>query len=390
MMRPKQLDKRIDYSVILPVFLLALIGLASLYVAYSHDGMTSSPIQEVLKQGTWFVLGIFVAILVMQLNAKWIWKLTPWAYLAGCVLMIILAIFYDRAAYAQWGSKNWLRFGGFSLQPSELMKIAYILAMARLITQHNLVHLQRTIRSDWQLIFKMVLLTIPIGIFQLIQDDFGTMLTYTAIFGGLFLMSGISWRITLPIIGIGAFLGATAIFLVTTPSGRDILYTIGFKPYQFLRIESWLDPFSDPNGASFQQARSLMAVGSGGIFGKGFNVSDVYVPVRESDFIFTVIAENFGFVGSSFVIFLYFLLIYRIMHVCLDSNNQFYTYIASGWIMMLLFQVFENIGASIGLLPLTGLTLPFVSQGGSSLLANMIALGIVLSMRYQHDYDTLN
>ena len=377
------LDKRIDYSVILPVFLLSLIGLASLYVAYSQDLVTTNVAKEVTKQGIWYILGIIVVIVVMQMKTEWLWKATPFLYIAGCIVMLFLWKFHDKELALVTGSRNWFTFGSMSFQPSEIMKIAYILAIARIITAHNAFHRLRTLKTDFELLGKLILITIPIVIFQIMQDDFGTMLTYTAILGGMFLMSGISWRITLPIIFVAVCLGVTGLYLVTTENGRNILYAIGFKPYQFGRVESWLDPFADPTGASFQQARSLIAVGSGGLFGKGFNVSEIYVPVRESDLIFSVVAENFGFIGSSFVIFLYFLLIYRIMHVCLDSNNQFYTYIATGWIMMLLFQVLENIGATIGLLPLTGLTLPFISQGGSSLLANMVALGLVLSMRFQ-------
>ena len=136
---------------------------------------------------------------------------------------------------------------------------------------------------------------------------------------------------------------------------------------------------------SYQPAQGLLAIGSGGLLGKGFNTSDVYVPVRESDMIFTVIGENFGFIGGAFVIFLYFILIYRMIRVCFDTNNEFYAYIASGLIMMLLFHVFENIGANIGLLPLTGIPLPFISQGGSSILGNMIGIGLILSMRFQNE-----
>ena len=119
------------------------------------------------------------------------------------------------------------------------------------------------------------------------------------------------------------------------------------------------------------------------MFGKGFNVSDIYVSVRESDMIFSVIGENFGFIGSTLVIVLYFMLIYQMIRVCFDTNNEFYAYISTGIIMMILFHVFENIGANIGLLPLTGIPLPFISQGGSALLSNLIGIGLILSMRYQ-------
>ena len=126
----------------------------------------------------------------------------------------------------------------------------------------------------------------------------------------------------------------------------------------------------------------MISVGVGGLWGKGVGVANVNVPVRESDMIFTVIAEDFGFVGSAFLIFLYFMLIYRMIRVTFKSNNQFYTYISTGIIMMILFHVFENIGAAIGVVPLTGIPLPFISQGGSALMANIIGLGLVLSMKY--------
>lgn len=132
-----------------------------------------------------------------------------------------------------------------------------------------------------------------------------------------------------------------------------------------------------------QVASAMMAIGSGGLFGKGFNTSEIAVQVRESDMIFSVIGENFGFIGSAFVVLLYFILIYRMIRVCFDTNNEFYSYLATGIIMMILFHVFENIGANIGLLPLTGIPLPFISQGGSALLSNMVGVGLILAMRYQ-------
>ena len=180
-------------------------------------------------------------------------------------------------------------------------------------------------------------------------------------------------------------MGAGTIYLITTETGRDLLSKLGVEAYKFDRIDLWLNPFHTDPDRSFQPALALTAIGSGGLFGKGFNVSDVYVPVRESDMIFTVVGENFGFIGGCFIILLYFILIYRMIRVCFDTNNEFYAYIATGIIMMILFHVFENIGANIGLLPLTGIPLPFISQGGSSILGNMIGVGLIMSMRYQQE-----
>ena len=172
--------------------------------------------------------------------------------------------------------------------------------------------------------------------------------------------------------------------MVTSTVGRTILEHIGFQAYQFDRVDTWLHPEQDTSNQGYQLWQSIKAVGSGGITGTGFNNSKVYVPVRESDMIFSVIGENFGFIGSALLILLYLLLIYLMIRVTFDTRNEFYAYISTGVIMMILFHVFENIGMNIGLLPLTGIPLPFISAGGSSLIGNLIGIGMVMSMRYHH------
>lgn len=381
--RSTSTDSRIDYGVILPVFLLCLVGLASLYVALSQDPTGQNVLQKMAIQSLWYVIGTIAIIVIMHLKSKWIWKLTPFIYGLGLAVMLALLRFYDKDLANVTGSKNWFKFGSFTFQPAELMKIAFILMLALVVTSHNVKYRNRNLSTDGFLIGKMALVSLPVLGLVMLQKDFGTMLVFLAILGGVFLMSGISWRIIIPVVALFVVIGGGTIYLVTTETGRELLYNVGFKSYQFARIDSWLNPFHDTSGLSYQPAQGLLAIGSGGMFGKGFNVSDVYVPVRESDMIFTVIGENFGFIGGSFVILLYFILIYRMIRVCFDTNNEFYAYIASGIIMMILFHVFENIGANIGLMPLTGIPLPFISQGGSSILGNMIGIGLILSMRFQ-------
>ncbi len=376
-------DSRIDYGIILPVFILCLIGLLSLYVALSHDPRDPNIFRSLVMQTVWYVVGTLAIVVIIHFDAKLLWRLTPFLYVIGLAVMLALLKYYDPTLAASTGSKNWFKFGTLTFQPSELMKIAYILMMALTITKHNVTNKLHTLKNDLVLIGKLLLVTIPVLVLVLAQKDFGTMLVFLAIFAGMFLISGISWLIVIPVIALAAVVGISLILLVATDTGREMLTHLGFKNYQFARIDSWLEPFHDPQGESFQLAHALMAIGSGGLFGTGYNVSHVYVPVRESDMIFTVIGENFGFVGGAFVILIYFILIYRMIRLSFDMNNEFYAYIASGIVMMMLFHVFENIGANIGLLPLTGIPLPFISQGGSSILGNMIGIGLILSMRYQ-------
>lgn len=379
------LDNRIDYGVILPVFLLSIIGILSLYVALSNDPLRPEIGNMLMKQGLWYLVGGISIVVVMHFNSKLLWRLTPIFYAIGLVMMGLLLKFYDPYLESQTGSKNWISFGGTTFQPSELMKIAFILMLAYIVTMHNVKNVDRTLKSDFWLIGKMLLVTMPVLILILLQDDFGTMLVFLAIFSGVFLMSGISWKIILPTFLVAILIGAGTIYLVTTTAGREFLYSVGFKSYQFERIDLWMKPFHHDPNRSQQPALALTAIGSGGLFGKGFNNSDVYVPVRESDMIFTVVGENFGFIGGCFIILLYFILIYRMIKVCFETNNEFYAYIATGIIMMILFHVFENIGANIGLLPLTGIPLPFISQGGSSILGNMLGVGLIMSMKYQKE-----
>lgn len=384
------LDNRIDYGVILPVFLLSIIGILSLYVALNNDPTRPQITTMLMKQVLWYIVGGTSIVIVMHFSSKLLWRLTPVFYAIGLIMMALLLKFYDPYLEKQTGSKNWISIGGTTFQPSELMKIAFILMLAYVVTLHNANHPNRTLKSDLWLIAKMSLVTLPVVLLILLQDDFGTMLVFLAIFGGVFLMSGISWKIIVPTFMLALLIGVGTIYLVTTTAGREFLYSVGFKPYQFDRIDLWMHPFHNDPDRSFQPALALTAIGSGGLFGKGFNHSDVYVPVRESDMIFTVIGENFGFIGGCFIILLYFILIYRMIRVCFDTNNEFYAYIATGIIMMILFHVFENIGANIGLLPLTGIPLPFISQGGSSILGNMLGVGLIMSMKYQKEANIEN
>ena len=381
----RSLDSRVDYSLILPVFCLLVIGVVAIYIAASHDYPQN--IWPILgQQLAWIVLGIIISFVVMFFNTKFLWQATPYLYALGLVLMVLPLVFYNPNLVAATGAKNWVSIGGVTLfQPSEFMKISYILILARVIVQFTQKHKEkeRTIALDFHLILWLIVFTLPVLVLLALQSDLGTALVFVAIFAGLVLLSGVSWKIIIPIFAtvVSGIAGFLAIFI--TKDGRAFMHQIGMPTYQINRILAWLNPFDYAQTTTYQQAQGQIAIGSGGLFGQGFNVSNLLIPVRESDMIFTVIAEDFGFIGSVLVITLYLLLIYRMLKITLKSNNQFYTYISTGFIMMLLFHIFENIGAVTGLLPLTGIPLPFISQGGSAIISNLIGVGLLLSMSYQ-------
>ena len=381
----RSFDSRVDYSLILPVFCLLVIGVVAFYISVSHDYPKN--VWPILgQQLAWIALGIIFSFVVMFFNTKFLWQSTPYLYGLGLALMVLPLIFYNPSLVAATGAKNWVSIGGYTLfQPSEFMKISYILMLAYVIVTFTKKYKDkaRTIGLDFLLILWMIVFTIPVLVLLALQSDLGTAMVFVAIFAGLVLLSGVSWKIIIPVFVtvVSAITGFLAIFI--TKDGRAFLHQLGMPTYQINRILAWLNPFDYAQTTTYQQAQGQIAIGSGGVFGQGFNVSNLLIPVRESDMIFTVIAEDFGFIGSVVVIALYLLLIYRMLKITLKSNNQFYTYISTGFIMMLLFHIFENIGAVTGLLPLTGIPLPFISQGGSAIISNLIGVGLLLSMSYQ-------
>lgn len=374
---------RIDYGIILCVMLLAMIGLVSLYstVSLMQDGSIRTTIMQVI----WYVLGVVVAGIIMLFDSKQLWKITNYLYWIGILALIATLFLYDRSLAVSTGAKSWINIPiiNFTLQPSEFVKIPYILILSKTVTLHNSSFADRTLESDFMLIGKLLLYSILPFTLLMLQNDLGTTLVYIAILAGIILLSGIQWKILLPVIIVVLTVGIGTIILVVY--NRDFLKeAFGFQEYQFERIDTWLDPYHDTTRASYQVIQAFKAIGSGGVFGKGLGISDVYVPVRESDMIFATIAENFGFVGGSFLIFVYFVLVYNMIKIVYDTKNEFYAYIATGVIMMIVFHVLENVGMNIGLLPVTGIPLPFVSQGGSALLGNMMGIGLIMSMRFHH------
>jgi rod shape determining protein RodA len=370
--------------------MLALIGLASLYVAAYHDTGVVSVFRMVFMQALWYVIGMVAVMIIMRFDSEQLWRISPYLFGLGVFLMVAVLIFYSREYAASTGGKSWFAIGPLTFQPSEVMKPAFIVMLARVIAEHNIEYQDHNFRSDRYLLFKIALWTIPILVLVLAQHDFGTTLVFVAIVFGMTLVSGITWKILGPILGAAAVLGGTAIYLVTEDAGRKILEKFGFQAYQFARVDAWLNPSADTSNSGYQLWQAMKAIGSGGLTGTGFNVSHVNVPVRESDMIFSVIGENFGFVGTVLLLLLYLLLIYQIFQVVNDTANQYYAYIAAGVIMMLLFHIFENIGMNIGLVPLTGIPLPFISQGGSALVGNMIGIGLVMSMRFHYKSYSLS
>lgn len=371
---------KLDYGIILTLMLLAIVSFIAIYSAQSTDQYKAN---FVASQAQWYVIGSIAVIFIIQFDSDQMKKISKYAYGLGMLLLIILLLLpVSDFTPIKNGAKLWFVIPHVGqIQPSEFMKIATIMLLAQITAAHHEKFIQKTVKTDFLLLIKIsVIFGLPF-MFTIIED-LGTALVFIAIFLGMVLVSGVTWKLLLPIFSFFTLLAGTAMYLAIWQ--RPLMEKLGVDPYQFKRIDSWLDPYSHRTDAGMQLVNSMLAIGSGQTTGKGFSNREVYMPESHSDFIFSTIGEEFGFIGGSIVISLFFMLIYQITKTGIDTKNPFYSYICVGVISMITFHVFQNIGMTIQVLPITGIPLPFISYGGSSLLSNMIAMGIVLSIRYHY------
>lgn len=375
--------QQIDYNLLFILFLLICSSCIAIYSAVGqYEG------NFVVKQLVWYSVGFTAIAFVMILDFDQFLKLSWYIYGFGIFLLLGIVVIpmvdpnagtTDALVPSINGAMSWYRYGGIAFQPSELMKVALIITISNVITIHNDTYKDRSLKGDFLLLGKVMLVSIPPVFLVMSQPDLGTTLVFIAIIASLILVSGIRWRIIL-LLTLLFSLFITGLVMIYIYFPEFFLDHI-LASYQLNRFYGWLQPYEFEQGFGFQLVKSLLAIGSGQLYGKGFAEGNVYFPEAQTDFIFSVIGEEFGFMGTSFVISLFFLLVYRIIHTALESNDPFGSYLCAGVIGMITFQVFQNIGMTIGLLPITGIPLPFISYGGSSILASMIAIGLVLNVR---------
>lgn len=350
---------------------LILVGLG----AFSYLGISGSGagVETAQRQVIWYVLGFLVLAFSLLFHYHLYRNLAYLLYGIGIVLLIGV-LFTEPINNAT----SWYNLGPVLFQPSELMKLFLILVVARYLekSSENPNHLQK-----WYHLLPPALLVVVPLLLVLIQPDLGTAMVYVGILATMLLVGGIRLR---HVLYLGSLVGSFFAVMTVLYFYRDDLFFKIIKPYQWDRIVYWLNPDLEALGRGFQLKQSLIAVGSGQLLGKGVNTgtqaSYGWVPVGESDFIFTVIAESTGFIGSSILIVLFFFLIYRMIRIAMEAQDSFGSYVVAGVVGMFTFQIFENIGMTIQLMPITGIPLPFISYGGSSLLTNFLIIGIVLNI----------
>jgi len=357
---------------------VAIIALSAYTLAVTtHDDVAGDPYYYVIRQCIYAVIGIALMFALARIDYSRFRELRVGLYTAmiGSILLVLAL------GEATRGSRRWIELPFFTFQPSELGKLILILALAAFALDRA----RRT--SEARRTGRLLLLGIvPAGIVFL-APDLGGGLVYGVITLAVMFIAGISWKHFAVLGGIAA--AAIAIVLVVAPAlGTPIL-----EPYQEERITSFLNPSEDPRDSSYQINQSLIAVGSGGKTGRGSEATQTqagFLPERHTDFIFAVVGERFGFAGAAFLLSLYALLIWRALRILTLSKNLYGAMIAGGIAAMLMFHLFVNVGMNVGVAPVTGIPLPLMSFGGSSVVVTFMAIGILQSIYVQARLNSRN
>lgn len=361
------------------ILLLAFITISVLAI-YNAQQLGQYPGQNFAsRQLIYFGIGILLLILLQFVDTEILYKSSVYLYIFGVLIVVLLHFSPASIAEPVNGAKSWFnRIPFITIQPSEFTKIAIIVFLAMLVVKHKEKFKVATAKSDLWLIAKILLFTaLPVA-FIAVQTDLGTAIVFMFIAGIIILLSGIDWKILSLILVTGISAVVLAVFLVVN-FPEIATEKLGIQPYQIKRVVTWFDPTVQVSDDTFQIDRSLLSVGSGQLTGKGMKSAEVGLPEAHTDFIFSIIGESFGFVGAALTIFLFFLLIYRLVTLGMKAyeTNPFGAYICFGFMAMILIHTFENIGMTIGIMPITGIPLLLVSYGGSTTLSTMIGFGIV-------------
>lgn len=377
--------RKIDWILVALLTILAIISVTTISSAMG-GGQYSANFS--IRQIIYYILGTIIALVIMLISPKKIRNNTYILYFIFCVLLIGLLILPETSITPIInGAKSWYSFGPVSIQPSEFMKVILILALAKSVSNHNRFTFNKSFQTDLVLFFKIIGISIVPMALILLQNDLGTTLVICAIIIGIMLVSGITWRILAPLF-IAAFVFGGTIILAIIYKPTLIESLLGVKMYQMGRINSWLDPYSYSAGDGYHLTESLKAIGSGQLFGKGFNHGEVYIPENHTDFIFSVVGEEMGFIGAVVLLLIFLALIFHLIRLATKVESPFSKIFIIGYVSLLVFHILQNIGMTIQLLPITGIPLPFISYGGSSLWSLMVGIGVVLSIHF-HQRQTM-
>lgn len=360
---------KINYKILIPIILLSIISIITIYSSLTYTSPSLGNLA--LKQALWYGVGWILVFILIKLGNDYLYRHTWFLYIIGNILLLLLLFFGTPIN----NSKCWFILPGIgSIQPSEFMKIFIMLVLATMIHDFRNDYKNPDCRDEFIFILKTLGILIIPSILTFLEPDTGAVLIYFVIYFSMMFISGIRlrWFILLLLIIIGGV--GLILYLYYC---RENLFIKLFGTSFYYRLERL---FNWQEGSGLQLENSLAAIGSAGIFGHGFNRTPIYFPESSTDFIFAVFASNFGLIGVMIligIIIFFDLNIYFLKNKKIEDTNK---YIIAGILGMLVFQQIQNIGMTIGILPITGITLPFISYGGSSLLSYMLLIGIILNI----------
>ena len=345
----------------------------------------------VMRQAVFFTIGLVATVLVVFIGMKWL-RFFRWVLYLICVILLFIIFFYGDNSHANCvsrpdmlipcinGATRWVNLGFINLQPSEFLRIALILVTADVIQRHNekVTHELRTHFTDLWLIIKAIAVAILPSALIFQQRDTGITVLILLTTAFMLITAGIKWSYII-IVG-GGTLFVTTTFITLVRYNPDVLLNTGLvEDYMLLRFTGWFDPFSLLQHEGRQLGMGLLGMGTGGITGHGFRSFASFFPEAHTDFIFAVIGMDFGMIGSMFVITVSLFFNFSVLNTAVLNRDHYNSHVCVGIFASLMTQQFWNIGMVLGILPISGVTLPFISHGGSSVLASMIMLGLVLS-----------
>ncbi|WP_379129986.1 FtsW/RodA/SpoVE family cell cycle protein [Paenibacillus sp. sgz500958] len=366
--------KKIDAAIVVILLLLMVVSIFAIYsVTHGRDKLGGFEI----RMAKFYVLGFIAFFGLTFLDYRLLVKYAKYVYLGGVALLVLVSFIGKE----ENGAQGWIKFGSIGLQPAELFKLILILFLAAVLFRKNKGRL-----SFLHDVVPLGLMTMLPFLIVISQNDLGNALSYIIILIGLLWIGNIKFShalIGLLVIGSTATAGIMS-YIHYHDEIKDFLDGIN-RSHWVERFDPWLVPDKATAKASYHTKNAKLAIASGGMSGEGYmegtSVQSDRVPYTYSDSIFVQIAEEFGFVGSAALLLLYFILIHRMILIALECKDRSGPFLIVGIVAMMLYQIFENIGAFIGLMPLTGITLPFISYGGTSLLINMASIGLVMSVR---------
>ena len=362
----RHLLKNFDWSLLAVALGLSLMGVMTIYSATRPvPGAEQSSFYH--KQLFWLLLGMACLFLVIRTDYRWFSKFAYIFFAVGAIFLIIV-LFAGRAGM---GAQRWLSLGPVSFQPSEFFKLFFVLAVSRYLsgTEH-------VARLGFRELFKIVLIFVIFPMVLILkQPDLGTAMMLLFIFFSMIIITGIKKKLLIT---------AVIISIVSSPFVGNIVWT-GLKDYQKQRLISFIHPESDPQGTTYHINQSKITIGSGGVLGKGYLKGTQgplrFLPERHTDFIFSVFAEEWGFTGSVLLFLLYLFIILRGFDTAKKARDIEGRYLALGVALMLSFYFIINVGMTLGIVPVVGVPLPFMSYGGTALLSNFLAVGILINVR---------